>query len=450
MSSKNRKQGSNEGLSRRSFLARAGAGAAGAATASVWMSGVTRGATPVGARTAIFLNMRGGQDAMSVVCPVTEAAYQAARPNIHVPAPPTSDRAWLDAKFALSPGGVDYVNNIDMIRPYSDQNLVFVHGAGWTNQPRSHFTAMLNMEHGVEAGSASFPLNGWGGRYLVETPPSTAVVRAFHHGNLLPTILRGGPQTTAIGDVSNLTFPGPDGGLTGTIPTAPFREHTISKSYEGSNRPLAKNAATQAFATLESLSAVSYPSDPTALGYPDSELGETLAHTAAIINDPAVHVEVVSINLGSWDHHADLNPLTPGGRLYDLLEDLSRSVGAFYLDVGPANVDKYLMMIYTEFGRQTAENEDRGADHGYGSLFTAMGSGVHPSSGGAGGTVWHEFTGDLSTSFDPLNGDALDLTIDYRDIWKEALLNQLCLPSGAESLIFPGFNFRATTPGIIG
>ena len=445
------KSSRHEGFSRRSFLTRAGVAAGSAASASVWLSGVSRASAVTGGRTGVLLNLRGGNDALCTVCPVTEAAYHAARPNLAVAAPAQpSDRAWLDAAFAMNPAGVDHTSGVDMVRPYLDGNLVFVHGAGWTDQVRSHFKAMQIMEYGSPAGVTAFPAEGWAARYLDATPPVTADVRAFSHTTLMPTILRGAPKTSAITDVSDLAFPGPDGGLTGTIPTAPSRRYTISESYAGTNRPLPRNAAVQALVTLDTLSSVSYPSDPTTLGYPDTELGEALANAAAVIKDPTVHVELIHVEMLEWDHHADQGPHAPGGKFHDMLGELSKAVGAFYLDVGAANVDRYLMMIYTEFGRQIAENGDLGTDHGYGGLFTAMGAGVHPTSGGAGGTVWHEFAGDLCTSFDPLNGDAQDITVDYRDLFAEGLVNRLGLPIGQMSTVFPNFNFRATPPGVIG
>jgi len=453
MSTQNRNEA---GLTRRSFLAHTGV-AAGAVSVSVGMSGIARATSSTTTKTGIFVNQRGGCDGLTMVAPVAEAAYQSARTNafgtIAIPQPGVGARDWLDSKFALAPSGVAATGTVDMIEPYLNGDLVFVHGAGWVNQSRSHFTAMLNMEHGVNPGVPLFPADGWGGRYVLRAPDSGSPVRGFAHGNLLPTLLRGAPKTSAVADAANLGFPGPDT-LTGTIPTAPFRQHTISKSYQATPRVLAMQAAEAAFSTLAELTAVTYPT-PGSGSYPDTPFGNALANTAAVIKDPNVHVEVIHLDIASWDHHQAQQPNTPGGVFYEIFEDLSVSVGAFYQDLqahfGSSGVTKYLMMIFTEFGRQIAVNADLGTDHGYGSVFTAMGAGVNPSAGGSGGTVFHEFgSADLATSFDPLNSDALDITIDYRDIWREALENQLCLNPADFAAVFPGFTPRVTPPGIIG
>jgi len=441
------RSGSSGGFSRRSFLKRAGVTTGAAASASVWMSGISRATPSTTTRTGIVLFNRGGMDALSVCSMPNDAEYIAQRSTIKVEPPLPGARAWLDGTFAMSPGGVDPVGTLDWIEPYIDGHLCFVHGAGMMQQGRSHFTSMLHMEHGVDPGTP-FPPEGWGGRHMSLTPPSGSPVRGFSHGNLMPTSLIGAPQTSPIADVANLGFPGPEGPPP-AVPTAPFREHTISKSYELTPRVPAMLSAAAAFATLDTLTAVSYPVPGSGL-YPDTPFGNALANTAAIIKDPTVHVEMVHIDLGSWDHHIEQDPNNPGGILYDILNDLSTSLGAFYQDLGgPAGVDKYLFLAMTEFGRQIKENEDAGTDHGYGSLMVAMGSGVHPSSGGSGGSVFREF-GDLASSYDPINNDALTMTIDYRDVLKEALVNQLSLSSGDFATVFPGFVPRVTPPGIIG
>jgi len=436
-----------DGFSRRSFLARTGAAAGATASASVWLSGVSEARTSTNAKTAVIINQRGGADGLSIVAPVNDTEYQAKRPTIKVAPPAVGARAWLDGTFAMSPGGVAATGTVDWIEPYIDGHLCFVHGCGMMNQGRSHFAAMLSMEHGVNPG-VPYPQDGWGGRYMGFAPPSGSPVRGFSHGNLLPTVLRGAPQTSPIPDLPNLSFPGPDG-TPPVVPTAPFREHTIKKSYEVTPRVLAKDSAANAFATLSTLSSVVYPTPGSGL-YPDTPIGNALANTAAIIKDTTVHVEAVHIDIGSWDHHQNQEPNLPGGVLYDILNDLSVSIGAFYQDLGgPAGVSQYLMMIYTEFGRQIMENGTFGTDHGYGSVMTVMGSGVHPSSGGSGGSVFTEF-GPIVSSYDPINGDALIMTIDYRDVMKEALENQLCLDPMDFPAVFPGFTPRVTPPGIIG
>lgn len=436
-----------DGISRRSFLARTGAATGAAASASVWMSGISRATPSSGTRTGIVAFMRGGMDALSVVCPVNDLEYQGKRPTIKVAPPAIGNRAWLDGTFAMSPGGVDATGTLDWIEPYIDGHLCFAHGVGVFGQGRSHFTGMLNLEHGINPGQP-FPSDGWIARHMFDVPDAVPPlqVKGIAHSNLLPTSMMAAPKTLPIGDVSNLSFPGPETPvLPPLIDTSALRQSVVTNMYANTPRVQAMLAAEDAFAALAELTSVAYPT-PGSNGYPDTPFGRAMANTAAIIKDPTVHVDMIHIDLGSWDHHVDQDPNNPGGKLYEILNDLSTSLGAFYQDMGgSAGVDKYLYLGMTEFGRQIAENAGFGTDHGYGSLMTVMGSGVSPLDGGAGGSVVAPF-GPIINAYDPINMDALDVYYDIRSVLIEAITNRLCWLGTSIFDVFPLFAPPMTPP----
>jgi uncharacterized protein (DUF1501 family) len=164
--------------------------------------------------------------------------------------------------------------------------------------------------------------------------------------------------------------------------------------------------------------------------YPESVLGTQLRNTAALIKADA-GVEAITIDVQGWDLHAGLGPID--GSMAELLDDLSRALEAFYLDLGPTA--RVTLACLSEFGRRVGENASLGTDHGHGNAMILMGAGID------GGRVLANWPGLAQAQLD--DGD-LAVTIDYRDILGEILVNRL----GATDLsaIFPQHTF--TTHGI--
>ncbi|MEQ1895107.1 MAG: DUF1501 domain-containing protein, partial [Planctomycetota bacterium] len=166
--------------------------------------------------------------------------------------------------------------------------------------------------------------------------------------------------------------------------------------------------------------------------YPNTQLGRRLKHTAALVKGD-IGVEAVSIDFDGWDLHADLGALD--GRMAELLDELTRSLEAFYLDL-LGHADKYVLVCMSEFGRRAYENASAGLDHGHGNAMFVMGHRVN------GGQVYADWPGLTEDDLD--NGD-LQITTDYRDIVGEVLQEVLGVPNLAT--IFPGYTpvFRGVT-----
>ena len=118
-------------------------------------------------------------------------------------------------------------------------------------------------------------------------------------------------------------------------------------------------------------------------------------------------------------------------------DDLYNSGSTNYLD-------HTLTLCMSEFGRRVAQNGGAGADHGHGGTMFAIGGGV------AGGRLilkddhWPGLTvGDL------YNGEDLQVTTDFRDVFAEALFAHLGLGISAMAPVFPGFSVKQNNfPGI--
>ena len=87
-----------------------------------------------------------------------------------------------------------------------------------------------------------------------------------------------------------------------------------------------------------------------------------------------VGVEVVTVDHGDWDMHADLGT-TEWGAMKRNAEQLSGALAAFFADLGALG-DTVTVVCLSEFGRRVAENANWGLDHGYGNAMLLLGAGV--------------------------------------------------------------------------
>ena len=359
--------------------------------------------------------LRGAMDGLTTLVPHGDPDYYAARPNIAVPAPGETDGAVdLDGFFGLAPAAAP------LLLPYANGHLACVHATGSPAATRSHFEANQYMEFGdpdLPPGTVS---NSWLSRYLLETSStSSSVLRGIGTGFVLPLSLRGAEKTLSVPLPENLLFPG-------AAATAAQRASLLARAY--GNAPLPVGAAARdTLASIALLSQIDFAGYAPANGaqYPVGAFGERLRSVAALIKAD-VGVEVIAIDHGGWDLHADLGPLT--GTMAGQLDELARGLNAFYVDLG-AHLDRFVLVCLTEFGRRLPENSSLGLDHGHGSAMLVLGEGIQ------GGQVVANWPGLAPAQLD---GNALAITIDYRDILGEILEHRF----GADpSAIFPQHAF---------
>ncbi len=369
----------------------------------------------------VLLFLRGGMDGLTTVVPHGDGDYYAARPNLAVPPPGQTDGALdLDGFFGLAPAAAP------LLTPYGDGRLLFVHACGSTDPTRSHFDAFARMELGYPNLQPGALTNGWLARTLIQTAPgATSLLRGVGAGHILPLSLAGAPSALPFFDLGEVFFPG-------QASTAPERAGRLAQLYGDDPAPVGP-AALDSIASVALLSQVDFAGYTPENGalYPATALGEQFRNTAALIKAEK-GVEAITLDYKDWDHHASQGPLD--GSMAAMLDELSRSLEAFYLDM-QSRIGEVCVVCMTEFGRRLAENSSLGTDHGHGSLMLLLGGGID------GGRILANWPGLAPGQLD--NGD-LAITIDYRDILGEILLQRL----GATDLggIFPLHGF--TTYGV--
>lgn len=406
-------------LSRRQFLGYSGWTAAVLATAPTWMPRTVFARGGTGSRDVLIsLFLRGGADGLTLCVPYFDPDYYAARPTLAIPRPDSGSpfaAVDLDGSFGLPPAMAS------LLPAYQAADLVVIHACGSPDGSRSHFDAMQNMETGQPGSSALF--TGWLGRHLLNTAPARpdALLRAVGLDYGLQRTLAGAPLTLPIPDLQEF-------GMGGWAESVSARSAAYQQSYARPTYPVLHAAAEGTLETIRLLEQIDFENYQPAGGavYPESDLGHGLKSLAALIK-AETGLEAAAIDAGGWDTHEGQEPQQ--GWMAYLMNDLSHALAAFHADV-VTKVPRVCVVVMSEFGRNVAENQSGGTDHGHGNLMLAMGSGI------LGGRVLRNWPGLAPEQL--FQHQDLQVTIDYRDVLAEILVHRLHTPD--ISSIFPGYS----------
>lgn len=403
---------SNARLTRRTVLGGASALAATATLGSRAHAARGAGTRPV--LVQVFL--RGAMDGLTTVVPHGDGDLYVARPTLAVQPPGPVDGARdLDGFFGLAPAAAP------LLTPFNAGHLAIVHACGSIDPTRSHFDAFVRMEFGDPSLPPGLVNDGWITRYLAATQGlATSPLRAIGASYTLPYTLSGASNALPIPDFASFLFPGKPA-------TAAQRVAAIDATYSGQAAPVGP-AALDTLASIGILAGVDFAGYAPANGalYPASALGTRLRNVAALIKADT-GVEVITLDVEGWDLHAELGPIS--GNMAALLDDLTRALEAFYLDM-LGQLDDYVLVCLSEFGRRLGENASEGTDHGHGNAMFVLGGGVN------GGQVIAQWPG---LGVDDLDQGDLAITIDYRDVLGEILQERFGVANLAP--IFPQHTF---------
>jgi uncharacterized protein (DUF1501 family) len=138
--------------------------------------------------------------------------------------------------------------------------------------------------------------------------------------------------------------------------------------------------------------------------YPRSAFGQSLAAVAKLVAGE-LPTRVYYVSLGGFDTHS--NQL---GRHERLLRELGAGIRAFLTDLrDQGNLDRVLVMTFSEFGRRVSENASGGTDHGTAAPMFLFGGRVHAG--------LHGRHPDL----DRLDKGDLVHTVDFRTVYASVL-----------------------------
>jgi uncharacterized protein (DUF1501 family) len=359
-----------------------------------------------GNRCVVVINLFGGNDGLNTVVPMTEyARYRQMRPTLG------HDQADLlplsgQPDFALNPGLVALQGL------YDQGKVAILNGVGVPKEATGLFDHSAQqfefMTCDIVRNNNVVPPSGWLGRYLDGV--SGGIVAPgidMGGGKLMLTGASFDPLSINSIDELQLQVSFDEEARLAAYEDIMAIPHTESQVGE-KNRLLRVEGLAQS-AAIRNATGSYVP----AVTYPDTSLGFNLQQCARIIYGN-LGVQALGVGIGGFDTHGEQND---GGYHDDLLREVSDAVGAFYADLAAHGLsDRVLILTISEFGRTPFENGARGSDHGYGSVFFAVGDAVK---GGIYGDYPH--LGDAWLVF----GDLLDVTTDFRSVYATAFASFL-------------------------
>ncbi len=334
-------------------------------------------------RILVVVELTGGNDGLDTVAPYRNDDYHRARPTLGMKKDTVLP---LNDEFGLHP------NLAGLKAVWDDGQLAVVHGCGYPDPDRSHFSSMEFWHTATPHVAQS---TGWVGRfadaYWPQPKPNTIVniavkqslaVMAKKHS---PVVFSRPEEFVRAGD---------------KVQAAAYRE-LIDQSGSGNHTLdfLSEVSRSAADASVRVREAVGSYNTPVAYGA--TPLALDLRKVAALIK-AGFPTRVYYVSLSGFDTHAS----QAGGRNY-LLRGLGEGLHAFQDDlkrIGRAN--DVAMMMFSEFGRRVEENASAGTDHGTAGPMFVISKSVKPGFYGR-----HPSLKDL----DP-NGD-LKMTTDFRRVY---------------------------------
>jgi len=398
-------------FSRRQFLRSAGALAALGAVPGFLGRALAAAGEGTG-KSLVLVFLRGGADGLSIVPPVGDPDYRAARPSIALGPPGREGGALrLDGVFGLHPALAP------LLPLWREGTLGIVHAAGLPGATRSHFDAQDFCESGTPGTKAT--ADGWLNRAVQRATGSDGAFRVVALQPTLPRLLVGDAPAVAMSSLGQFRLPGGAGG-----------SNAFDALYTQAVDTALRTTGIETFEALREAGSAKLGQLPPANGaeYGPAPIARRLQDVARLIRS-GVGLQVAVTDMGGWDTHVGEG--AEKGQLAARLGDLGGALAAFARDLG-ARWGDTRVVVMTEFGRTARENGNRGTDHGTASVMFVLGGGVR------GGRVTGGYRGlGKAQLFEERD---LAIGTDVRAVLWEATRAQLGVRDA--SAVFPGF-----TPG---
>ena len=359
--------------------------------------------------TIVVLSLRGGMDGLSVVAPLGDPAYAAARPTTALKA---DTAIKVDSMFGLHP-------TLAPLKPLWDAGqFAAVHAVGSMDQSRSHFAAMEQIENAAPGTSLR---TGWLDRVMGQRQPTDTFSATQVGGTTTPRMAQGPFPEMMIpslaGTKLNVASSATDLATWQTLSTA---------MHANTSSPLSTpvHAALQA-----SMAALGMKATTPSVTYPKTSLGGALSDIAAMIKTGA-GLQIATVDQGDWDHHENA-----ASRMTTSVGNVADSLAAFAADLGPL-WNKVTVVTLSEFGRRVKENGSAGFDHGHGNVMLLAGGASLTSSKVFG--TWPTLEKSKLRGGEDLAG-----TTDYRSVFTELLTKRAGMTSSQAKNAFPNFDAQS-------
>lgn len=350
----------------------------------------------------IVIFLRGGADGLSILSPLNDQDFLAARPP--------------EMRFEIqaSSGKIDmqgvelywHPEAAPLAELYLEKKLIAWPALGILDETRSHFEAQEIMERGVNSLNTLPDNLGWMARQAVSNEQFRAdAIPLFAGNNNSPRSMQGAHRAIAVRDIRNgIALPNGIGGFNAVNAIANTDANAVAlpwmrdhlKNIQYINQMLSKGGSKS-----------NQYDGAGKIQYPNTDPGVGLRSVARLI-EAKVGLKYAWVDQSGWDTHEN-----QPGRLNAQIKALSAGLAAFAQDM-QAKGQAYTLVVMTEFGRRLRSNRSNGTDHGHGSLGLILGSNV------AGGQVMGKWPGLTTAALD--RGVDLAVTTNYQQFLNKAFI----------------------------
>lgn len=374
----------------------------------------------------VLLQLAGGNDGLNTVIPFADDAYYRARPRLAIKATEV---------LPLSDGVGLHPSLVGLRNLYGDGLAAVISGVGYPNPNRSHFRSTDIWQ--TASGANQTLSDGWVGRYFDACCSGEDATTGIAIGREEPLAFRAKkPRAIAFDQPRNLQT---EPGMMDDNPEAMATESEDSEKsgasvgmLSGANPALGntsdflRRVALDAHLGSEKIREVTGQFSPL-VPFPATRLGTSLGLVSRLIAG-SMPTRVYYVSQGGFDTHSN-----QAGSHERLLTELDGALTAFVAEMKvQGNLDRVLVMTFSEFGRRVAENASGGTDHGAAAPLFVLGGGVRPGLFGS------------PPRLDALDRGDLVHTTDFRSVYATVLEGWLGAP-GPQILgrDFPRLDFLA-------
>jgi uncharacterized protein (DUF1501 family) len=304
----------------------------------------------------VVLQLSGGNDGLNTVVPHADDAYGRARRTLRLT---QREVHKINDDLGFHPQMSGFA------RLLSEGRLAIVQGIGYPQSNRNHPVAMRNW-HTAHPNDENCP-TGWLGRAIDQlAPPGAMTVPGVFVAPIQQTLAVRAERAVVptIREAQDGVLRGPAGTAAGIHADRLLAAAEVERMDQKNPLLHAARSSTRA-AAIASRRIASVVADAGSTGnYPPLQLAQSLRTVSQLIRaDVGIRIfftELGGGGIGGFDNHANQRDNHAA-----LLKQLSESVAAFADDLGrDRQLERVVLMTFSEFGRTLTENGRRGTGHG--------------------------------------------------------------------------------------
>lgn len=311
----------------------------------------------------LFVFMRGGYDAASLLVPMSSSFYGEVRPNIGL------NRSGADQNSAISLNsdwGLHPALRENIYPLYSKGQAVFIPFSGTDDLSRSHFETQDSIELGQPLQGHRDLSSGFLNRLVTVLNKDSNSFPAMAFTDQLPLIMQGSMQIANAG-VKNVGKPALDDRQSKLI-AGMYQGHALEKQVDEGFAT--RDQVNQQMTEMQTEDKYREMTDGNRSAISTKGFGLEARRIGKLMRQ---QYALGFVDVGGWDTH--VNQGNANGNLATKFKELGDGLVAFASEMGVA-WDNTVVVVVSEFGRTFRENGNRGTDHGHGTVYWVLGGAV--------------------------------------------------------------------------